>query len=47
MASAESWENNEWGTGHEPVRDDRREYLAHVLSRTKRKDYENYIVNAV
>ena len=35
------------GTGHEPVRDDRREYLAHVLSRIKRKDYENYVVNAV
>lgn len=32
---------------YEPVRDERREYLAHVLSRTKRKDYENYVVNAV
>lgn len=29
------------------IRDERREYLAHVLSRTKRKDYENYVVNAV
>ena len=34
-------------TDYEPVRDERREYLAHVLSRTKRKDYENYVVNAV
>lgn len=29
------------------VYDERREYLIHVLSRTKRKDYENYVVNAV
>lgn len=32
---------------YEHVRDERREYLAHVLSRTKRKDFENYVVNAV
>ena len=33
--------------GGEYVRDERREYLARVLSRTRRKDYENYVVNAV
>ncbi|MFT4258812.1 AbaSI family restriction endonuclease [Microbacterium sp.] len=26
---------------------DRLEYLARTLSRTKRKDYENYVINAV
>ena len=30
-----------------PIIDVRRDYLVHVLSRTKRKDYENYVVNAV
>ena len=34
-------------TDYERVHDEQREYLAHVLSRTKRKDYENYVVNAV
>ena len=33
--------------GEAYIHDERREYLAHVLSRTKRKDYENYVVNAV
>jgi hypothetical protein len=33
--------------GEACIHDERREYLAHVLSRTKRKDYENYVVNAV
>ena len=28
--------------GEAYIHDERREYLAHVLSRTKRKDYENY-----
>lgn len=29
------------------AQDERRDYLVHVLSRTNRKDYENYVVNAV
>lgn len=33
--------------GNECTYDERREYLVKVLSRTKRKDYENYVVNAV